>query len=343
MSRATNRLRLSAAVLMVGIVSACGVAPPQSGEAGARAKSTTGRVVGRDGDFVVVVAQAGDTLASLAQNYLGDARRDWWIGEFNNVSQVRPGQELVIPLRAHNPIGVYAQGYQTVPILCYHRFANRPSKLAVTPAAFAAQMEYLARNHYHVISLDELKRFLDGREALPRRSVAITIDDGYRSTFEVAFPVLKKHGFPATVFLYTDFVGAADAMTWTQMQELSRSELIEIQPHSKTHSNLVLRQPQETEAQYRERIQKEVDVPTASIEARLNTRGDNFAYPYGDTNEIVVEALKHRGLALGLTVTPGGNGFFANPYMLRRTMIFGEDDIGTFASKLTVFAKAASN
>jgi len=257
------------------------------------------------------------------------------------VSQARPGQELVIPLKARNPVGVYAQGYQTVPILCYHRFAGRPGKLAVTPAAFSAQMEYLAQNHYRVISLAELQRFLEGREPLPRRSVVITIDDGYRSTFDVAFPILKKHGFRATVFLYNDFVGAGDAMSWAQMQELSQSGLIEIQPHSKTHSNLVLHLPQETEAQYRDRIQKEVEVPSVTIEGRLSTKIQNFAYPYGDTNETVVEALKHRGFALGLTVTPGGNSAFASPYMLRRTMIFGEDDIGVFASKLAVFTKFA--
>lgn len=340
MNRATKYPRLSAALLIVCTLTGCGLTPPQP-DAGARQKSTTGSVIGRDPDFVVVMAQPGDTLASLAQNYLGDARRDWWIGEFNNVSKARPGRELVIPLKARNPVGVYAQGYQTVPILCYHRFANRTGKLAVSPAAFAAQMEYLAQNHYRVVSLGELQRFLEGREPLPRRSVAITIDDGYRSTFDVVFPILKKYGFRATVFLYGDFVGAGDALTWSQMQELSRSGLIDIQPHSKTHSNLVLRLPKETEAQYRDRVQKEVEIPSATIAERLTTKIQYFAYPYGDTNEIVVEALKQRGFALGLTVTPGGNGFFASPYMLRRTMIFGEDDIGVFASKLAVFTKFA--
>ena len=81
-------------------------------------------------------------------------------------------------------------------------------------------MEYLARNGYRVIPLAQLARFLDGKEPLPRKSVVITIDDGYRSTYEIAYPILKKYGFPATVFLYSDFVGAADAMTWAQMKEM---------------------------------------------------------------------------------------------------------------------------
>ncbi len=55
----------------------------------------------------------------------------------------------------------------------------------------------------------------------------ITIDDGYRSSYEIAYPILKKFGFPATVFLYTDFVGASDAMTWAQMKEMTASGLVD--------------------------------------------------------------------------------------------------------------------
>jgi len=332
-----SRLRLETLLFLTVWLWGCAAPPP----AAEHAAPTTGEVIGRNDDFVVVVAQPGDTLASLAVNYLGDAQLAWRIAEFNDVTEARPGVELAIPLKWPNAIGVYAQGYQTVPILCYHRFSTHRAKLAVTPAAFAAQMDYLATNHYRVISLTELQGFLQGREALPRRTVVITIDDGYRSTFDAAFPILKKHGFHATVFLYSDFVGAADALTWPQMQEMQQSGLIDIQPHSKTHANLVLRQPQENEAQYRERIRKEVDVPSDVIAARLATKTTLFAYPYGDTNEVVIDELKHRGLALGATVTPGGNGFFADPYMLRRTMVFGEDDITAFASKLVVFNKSS--
>jgi peptidoglycan/xylan/chitin deacetylase (PgdA/CDA1 family) len=311
-----------------------------SESAGGQALPTTGQVIGRDKEFAVVIAQSGDTLASLAQGYLGDGRRAWWIGEFNNVTQARPGQELVIPLKARNPLGVYHQGFQTVPILCYHRFSNNRGKLAVTPAAFEVQMEFLARNNYRVISFSQLQGFLQGREPLPRQAVVITIDDGYRSTYEIAYPVLRKHGFPATVFLYSDFVGATDALTWPQMQEIARSGLIEIQPHSKTHSNLALRLPQESESQYRDRMRREVDVPSITIEERLATKVNTFAYPYGDTNEVVMDQLVHRGIALGATVTPGGNAFFAYPHMLRRTMVFGDDDLAAFAAKLTVFTKS---
>jgi peptidoglycan/xylan/chitin deacetylase (PgdA/CDA1 family) len=142
------------------------------------------------------------------------------------------------------------------------------------------------------------------------------------------------------VFLYSDFVASADALTWPQMLEMKKSGLIDIQPHSKSHANLVLRLPQETDGQYRQRIRKEMEIPSDVIERRLGDEVFGFAYPYGDTNDEVVEELQRNGFALGLTVTPGGNGFFADPYMLRRTMIFGDDDIAAFAAKLVVFHKS---
>jgi peptidoglycan/xylan/chitin deacetylase (PgdA/CDA1 family) len=291
-------------------------------------------VLARDDRYVVVVAQPGESLATLAQRWLGDASRREAIAQFNRMDDVRAGEAVAIPLRPADAKGVAASGAQAVTILCYHRFGPRPSTLTVTPQAFEAQMSWLAKHDYNVVSLERLVGFLEGREALPPRAVVITIDDGYRSTYEVAWPILRKHRFPATVFLYTDFVGAPDALTWAQMRELSASGLVDIQPHSKTHANLTVRQPEESEARYRERVRREVEGPIEAIRAQLGTKTLSYAFPYGDVNDAVVGELRARGVALGVTVTPGGNAFFAPPYMLRRTMVFGNDDLDAFRAKL---------
>jgi peptidoglycan/xylan/chitin deacetylase (PgdA/CDA1 family) len=336
---------LNLALVVACLLGACASPPPSPPQPPPpeprrlQTSGTTGLLIARDAEFAVVIAESGDTFASLAQHYLGDARRAWWIATFNRADEAAPGQQLVIPLKPVNPVGVYPNGYQTVPILCYHRFSSKRSKLAVTPTAFAEQMEYLARNGYRVLSIAQLQGFLKGTEPIPSQAVVITIDDGYRSVFEIAFPILKKYEIPATVFLYSDFIGAADALTWPQIQEMLRSGLIEVQPHSKTHDNLASRSPQETDAQYRARIFGEVDIPSKMIEDRLSTSVYAYAYPYGDRNAVVIDQLARRGIALGLTATPGGNAFFANPYLLRRTMIFGDDDIATFAEKLAIFTK----
>ncbi len=339
--------RLVAVLFAIALIAGCATAPPvvQPPEpapvVALPVPPARGPLLARDDDFAIVRVVEGDTLASLAQRYLGDAGQAWRIADWNGIDRVKSGDTVVIPLRVRNAIGVEHDGYQTIPILCYHRFGPKASKLTVTRAAFEQQMDYLARNGYHVVTLGEVRAFLDGKQPLPRKSVAITIDDGYRSTYEIAFPVLRAHAFPATVFLYSDFVGASDALTWAQMKEMAASRLIEIQPHSKTHANLTLRLPDENDARYRERVRREVDAPIGVIRDRLEEASTVFAYPYGDVNETVTSELARAGVATGVTVTPGGNGFFANPYMLRRSMVFGNEDLAAFKAKLATFARVA--
>jgi peptidoglycan/xylan/chitin deacetylase (PgdA/CDA1 family) len=306
-------------------------APPVTAPVTAAADSP---VLARDRNYAVVVAQPGDTLASLAERWLGAASHRGAIAEFNRIDEVRPGQVVAIALGGRNNFGVRPGAAQAVTILCYHRFGPRANTLTVTPAAFEAQMGWLARNGYTVIPFSRLDAFLEGREPLPPKSVVITIDDGYRATHEVAFPILRKYGFPATLFLYTDFVGAPDALTWAQMREMIAAGSFAVQPHSKSHSNLAVRQADENEARYRERVRREIDAPVEAIRRELGTRTQVFAFPYGDVNDVVAAELRSRGIEMGVTVTPGGNAFYSPPLMLRRTMIFGGDDLDAFRGKL---------
>ena len=141
-------------------------------------------VIARNERFVVVVPRATDTFSSLAREFLGSAARAWEIAAFNVISAPVPGQALAIPLRPVNAPGIAASGYQTVPILCYHRIGPRASLMIMPRDTFAAQMEYLARNRYHVIRLAELPDFLSGKRALPPRAVVLTFDDGHVSTYQ---------------------------------------------------------------------------------------------------------------------------------------------------------------
>ena len=333
----------TAVIIAAALLGGCAEAPQRPAEAPSLPQvfAPASPVVARDDEYVIVRAATGDTPEKLAERYLGDREKAFWIAERNPAASFQPGQIVVVPLRHANPLGVHAGGYQSVAILCYHRFGPKASQLTVTAAAFEAQMAYLAQNGYTVIPFSRLEAYLQGKRPLPRKSVVVSIDDGYRSTYEVAYPILARHGFPGTLFLYSDFVGARDALTWTQMREMQDSKVIEIQPHSKSHANLALRLPGETDAQYRERIRREVDTPANAIQDRLAVASTTFAYPYGDVNDVVIDALKRRGVRLGATVTPGGNGFFAYPYLLRRTMIYGTDSLDAFKAKLVTFVPHA--
>ena len=328
--------------LLAAVLSGCAAVPQRpvvSPTPAVGAEPIAAGVVAQNNRFVVLVARRNDSLRSLAQRYLGDADKDWMIAEFNGITRTTPGQELVIPLIAVNPVGVYSDGYQTIPILSYHRFGPKPGRMVVTPEAFAEQLAYLARNDYRVIRLADLIGFLEGKKPLPRRTVVITIDDGYASTYQYAYPLLKKYHFPATAFVYSDFATASDALNWDQMQEMVASGLIDIQPHSKTHANLIFRLAGESEEQYVERLDSEIMTPLTILRQRLQVPIISFAYPYGDANKYVVERLAQARYRLGLTVNPGGNPFFTYPLMLDRNMIFGEDDLDAFKSKLHVYTK----
>jgi peptidoglycan/xylan/chitin deacetylase (PgdA/CDA1 family) len=297
-------------------------------------------VVAQNDRFVIYLPGADDTLASLATRFLGNERRQWEIAEFNNISRLQADESVVIPLQPVNPKGITASGYQTVPILCYHRVGPRASPMIMPPDTFAAQMEYLARNNYQVIRLSELVDFLEGKGQLPKRAVVITFDDGHVSSYQHAYPVLRKYGFPATFFLYTDFLDGGDALRWSQIREMAQSGLIDFQSHSKTHANLIVRLPGESEQRYRERLDSEIRIPRDVIQRNLPGKVTHYAYPFGDANEAVLERLAQTGHELGLTVNAGGNPFFAHPLMLRRTMIFGGASLESFRAALQVHRDA---
>jgi peptidoglycan/xylan/chitin deacetylase (PgdA/CDA1 family) len=321
------------------LLAACGTSPGPAGKrepasAPAAKPAAPGEVIARNDRFLIYLPQAGDTQRGIAARFLGSEDHSWQIAELNGTNRVEPQQPVVVPLQAVNPQGVFADHYQTVPILCYHRVGPGGGKMVVSTANFAAQMEWLSRNDYQVIRLSQLVGFLQGREALPRRSVVVTFDDGYESVHRNAFPVLKRLDLPATVFVYTDFLGAGDALNWAQLSEMQASGLIDIQAHSKSHRNLIERVNGESDDQYRRTLDAETRGPRELIERRVPTRVRHYAYPYGDANEAVLDALRRHQYELGVTVHPGGNPFFAQPLMLRRTMIYGDHSLDAFKLKL---------
>ncbi|WP_326534380.1 polysaccharide deacetylase family protein [Pseudorhodoferax sp.] len=310
---------------------------PAAADPGARPQAGGG-VLGRNERLLVYSPVAGDTLAGIGARFMSDAHAAWLLADANHgITQPEPGVPLVVPLRPLNPAGLLADGLQTVPILCYHRLGAGSSKMVVAPAQFEAQMNWLVDNGYRVIALADLAAFLAGRRQLPQRAVVITFDDGYASVYRHAYPVLKRLGLPATVFVYTDFIGGGDALTWPQLREMQLSGLIDLQSHSKSHRNLTERLPAENDERYRSQLDQEMRAPRELLERRLPAlQVRHLAYPFGDANDTVLDAASRHGYTLGATVVPGGNPFYAHPLMLRRTMIFGDTTLDAFRTRLQV-------
>ena len=290
-----------------------------------------------NGDFIIVTATAKDTLSSLAAEYLNDPSKEWLISEFNHIKTLAPGQELIIPLFPFKKGGLKPGGYQTVPVLSYYRLSkNKPSKIAITQDDFKAQMKYLKENGYHVITIDQLLGFLDYQEQIPEKSVAITFDDGWISVYDIAFPILKKYGFPATIFIYTDFIGGGKAMSWKQIKELSEAGF-DIQCQTKTHRDLTVLKEKESFKEYFKSLEMEISYPKKLIKKKLNKECKCLAYPYGITNNLVIAMLKKHGYRAAFTVDNRSNPFFIDKYKINRSAIYGEYDIEKFKNKLSVF------
>lgn len=125
-------------------------------------------------------------------------------------------------VRKLGPLGGYALARQLCRkqprILMYHRFSDPPVKDWASPARFEEQVK-LIRKHYRPFSLVGLVQYAVRYGQMPEHAVVITVDDGYRDFYDYAFPVLHKHGVPATLFVTTGFVDGRlwlwpDKVTW---------------------------------------------------------------------------------------------------------------------------------
>lgn len=293
------------------------------------------------GDFVAITAQEGNTFSSLAAKYLNDPSMDWWIADFNDLSILNPGQSLIIPLKPYERGGLSLKGYQTVPVLSYHNFSpgRSTNRMTVTKAAFEEQMRLLKDKEYRVITLDQLLDFVNFKGQIPKKSVVITIDDGWRSAFEIALPILKKYGYPATFFVYTGLiVGSNKTLSWELVREMAENG-IDVQGHTVTHRSLTLMNKRESFKEYFEAIERELSESARTIKAKVGKDIKYLAYPDGETNHLVIELVRKDGYLGALTVKRGGNPFFVSNYRINRSMIYGDFDLNQFERNLTVFSE----
>ena len=191
-------------------------------------------------------------------------------------------------------------------VLCYHRFEDKPKdSLALKPAEFETQMQTLKDNGITIIPMADFLAWRRGEKPIPAKSAIISIDDGYISGYSVAWPILKKFGYPFTMFIYTDYVkggpkSGGQSISWEQLAEM-RDAGVDIQSHTVSHSSLNARKGK-TEEQYREWLKGEIAGSKEMLEQKLGIQVKAFAYPYGLHNDAVRETVKQAGYEAGFTV-----------------------------------------
>jgi peptidoglycan/xylan/chitin deacetylase (PgdA/CDA1 family) len=323
--------RIKSALLsavMTGVLAACASVP--------RAPEARREILGKNDYFTVILARPDDSYAAISQRYHGTPALAWRIAEFNRYKEIAANTSIVVPMLDLNTTGVTQAGEQRVPILCYHRFTSgsRPDKLEVTAAQFEEQILFLKKNGFTVVSLADFHDFNKGHKQLPKKSVVITIDDGYRSIYSVAFPIIKRHRIPVTAYIYTDFLNSGAALTWAQIREMQNSGLIDFQSHSKSHSKLSEQGRRESKQAHLARIETELVSARNTISKQTGKPVDFIAYPYGSADAYVAARAKEAGFANAATVLRGTNPVYAPTFLLRRDMVFGSDTLATFATRI---------
>jgi len=194
-------------------------------------------------------------------------------------------------------------GYATV--LIFHRFGDsRYPSTSVSLKDFEREMLYLKEHRYNVVSLRELYE-LSRRGKIPPKTVVITIDDGYKTTKE-AFRILKRLGFPFTVFLYMEAVGSyPDFLTKEDLVEMEKSGIVDFENHLYSHPNLAKWRIKLTKEEYLKRLEREKELSEKKFQEIFHRKPEFLAFPYGDYDKVSVEFFKKSGYKLLLTQDRG--------------------------------------
>lgn len=232
-----------------------------------------------------------------------------------------------------------------VPILMYHKVGDPPpgsrlKSLWVTVKNFRRQMLYLREHGYKPVTFAGLADLLDRGEPLPEKAVVITFDDGYRNTFENAYPVLKEFGYAAVVFLVVNSIGGDNfwhdpamegripMMGWKEVEEM-QSAGFEFGSHTLTHPRLTRVWAQDA--------RREIEGSRAEMARRLGRAPLVFANPYGDGSDdpFLQQTIREAGYRWAVSVHQGLADFAGSPYCLKRLFIRGDDILWDFHLNLT--------
>lgn len=180
-------------------------------------------------------------------------------------------------------------------VFIYHRFNDdRYPSTNVSEQTFATHLELLQRENFVVLNLGDVVDRLQKGVSLPQRCAVISIDDGYRSFLVSGWPLLKRYGYPATLFVATDAVGKGDYLDWQELRGM-QAEGLEIGSHSASHAYLLDRDEGEDEGTWSMRVEEDLKRSQKAFLDNLGTVPQLFAYPYGEFSPQLIALVKRAG------------------------------------------------
>ena len=204
-----------------------------------------------------------------------------------------------------------------------HRSEGENRELEITPEFLRRTIETYRQQGHRFVSIDEACAIIaKGRSKQP--FVCLTFDDGYRDTFDLAYPLLKGHNIPFAVYVTTGFVDQTasvwwydqtDVMNWEQIQALDADPLCTIGAHTITHPRLSTLTEDD--------MRNEIVVSKRRLEEVLVHTVDHFSYPHGDHNDDTITIVRDCGfrtalMAWGGTVRRGDSSFLLHRIELKQ-------------------------
>jgi peptidoglycan/xylan/chitin deacetylase (PgdA/CDA1 family) len=239
-----------------------------------------------------------------------------------------------------------------LPVLLYHHVSDGRE---VSVAGFEGQLKFLRENGYATATLSGLADHLRGVKKLPEKTVVITFDDGYADNWICAYPLLKKYGFSAIVFVVTQRIdkapkgvrktiaqgaaspdtltderGPAGFLSWEELWEMVGSGVFEVGSHTCTHKDF------DRNAEYGD-ISAELEESSSVIEKRLGVKPVSIAWPWGDCADEWSAQLNQNGYVLAFSTKVGANIPGTDLLEIRRFKI-QKDDVKWLSSRLFVYS-----
>jgi len=226
----------------------------------------------------------------------------------------------------------------SLPVLLYHRIVNERSvkgkhKIYVNEKDFEKQMQHLKNSGYQTITFFDLQQ----QPAMDlQKKVIITFDDGYTDNYELMFPILKRYGFKAVIYLVTQIDHNAwgvaggeprvNLMSPVQVKEMSDYG-IEMGGHTQLHKDLLKCSPNE-------RLQ-ELKGSKEDVEKLTNKNAISFAYPFGAVNEEIKKVTQSVGYSYAVSTNTGPKEFGNDPFQIRRIEITPRTTLRSFKNKVS--------
>lgn len=215
---------------------------------------------------------------------------------------------------------------------------------AIHQQRFASHMRTLRAKGYSLLSLNQVRDHLACKVVFPKRSVAVTLDDGYADNYTNAFPILQQYEIPATIFPIVNEIGWKNRrargqsssvhpmLSWRQIHEMHLAG-IGFGSHTLNHPRL--------SSLPTARARTEIQDAKKLLEDHLGTPAEHFAYPYGDLTEQTRDLVREAGHTLACSTRCGFNNLDVDPLLLRRIDVYGADSTWKLLQKLRFGANEA--